>query len=119
MFHLPPVILQVIWLKGRDPHTSQAHTTAQMALCLLSMTLRKSCPAVADAVSSGYFLSGMFRVFSSGLCSWRNVPLERGCRKAGQGHRWREPGGDPTYRVLVDDTRPQLLEGRLDAGQRM
>lgn len=44
---------------------------------------------------------------------------ETGCRKAGQGHRWREPGGDPTYRVLVDDTRPQLLEGRLDAGQRM
>lgn len=42
---------------------------------------------------------------------------ETGCGKAGQGHRWQEPGGDPTYRVLVDDTRPQLLEGRLDAGQ--
>lgn len=118
MSHLPPVILQVIWLKGRDPHTSQAHTTAQTAALLAvhdpSPIMPCGCRCGKEwlfsfgDVSSFLWMSGRVAFAVGAMSLWNKT----GCGKAGQGPRWQEPGGDPTYRVLVDETRPQLLEGR-------
>lgn len=91
MFHLPSVILQVVWLKGRDPHTSQAHMTAQMAALLAAHDPSQITPCGCRCCKQRLvtfgdvwsFLWMSSRVaFAVGVMSlWK----ETGCGRAGQG----------------------------------